>query len=287
MPVVTGASRFAPSPSGLLHRGHAFSALIADATARAFDERFLVRLEDIDAERCRPEFADAVVEDLHWLGLTFPPPERQSDHLADYASALARLQADGLVYRCFKTRAEVLGEISRAPHTAAAAFAPGPADPQTEARLLESGRPYAWRLSLPAARTRLGEPFDALTFDEIGAGPAGETGRQHARPERHGDFIVARKDLGVAYHLAVVVDDARQGVTHVVRGEDLFEATSAQRLLQALLGLPTPAYRHHRLILRPDGRRFAKRDQGETLRALRAAGVTPADLRRSLGLAGA
>ncbi len=265
-------TRFAPSPSGYLHRGHAYSALTAHDAARAARGRFLLRIEDIDASRCRPSFEAAIREDLTWLGLDWDGPvRRQSDHLDDYRAALARLQADGLVYRCFRTRAEVLEEIGRAPHGPAPVFIGSPLPSAEEARLLAEGRPYAWRLSLAAAERRLGG-FQVLTFvDEV-------AGVVQARPDLAGDVVLARKDLGVAYHLAVVVDDALQGVTHVIRGADLFEAAHVQRLLQALLDLPTPRYRHHPLLLRPDGKRFAKRDQAETLRDLRARGVPPGDL---------
>jgi glutamyl-Q tRNA(Asp) synthetase len=244
-----------------------------------------VRIEDIDAARRRPEFEAAIFEDLAWLGLEWETPvRRQSEHLADYHAALARLQDERVLYRCFRTRAETLADIGRAPHGGEAAPGQGPIDPTDEAALLAEGRPFAWRLSLDAAARRL-DGFQRLSFFEAGAGPAGETGWIAVEPRSLGDIVVARKDLGVSYHLAVVVDDALQGVTQVTRGADLFPATHVQRILQALLGLPVPAYRHHRLILRPDGKRFAKRDTAETLRELRARGVTPAALRRDLGLA--
>jgi len=277
-------TRFAPSPTGLLHRGHAFSALTAFEAARRVGGRFLLRIEDIDAGRVRPEFETAILEDLAWLGLKWEEPvRRQSDHLADYAAALSRLQARGLVYRCFKTRREVLDDIGRAPHGSVLAYRGAALPKAEEARLIAEGHPFAWRLSLDAARRALGD-FGGLAFLETGAGPNGETGWIAAQPELAGDVVLARKDLGVAYHLAVVVDDALQGVTDVIRGADLFEAAHTQRLIQALLDLPTPVYRHHRLILRPDGKRFAKRDQAETLRDLRARGVSAAALRAELGV---
>ena len=269
-------TRFAPSPTGYLHRGHAFSALTAYAAAREAHGRFILRIEDIDATRCRPEFEAAIYEDLAWLGLTWEQPvRRQSEHLEDYAKALRELGERGLIYRCFRTRREVADAIASAPHGAMEVFrgAPLPAD-EEEARV-EAGEPFAWRLSLDAAERTLGG-FDRLTFQNNG-----ET--VQARPELGGDVVLARKDVGVAYHLAVVVDDALQGVTQVIRGEDLFEATHVQRLLQALLGLPVPAYRHHRLLTGPDGRRYAKRDKAETLRELRARGMTAAGIRRELG----
>jgi glutamyl-Q tRNA(Asp) synthetase len=281
----TLTTRFAPSPTGSPHRGHAFSALTAFGAAREAGGRFLLRIEDIDAERCRPEFEAAIYEDLTWLGLEWEQPvRRQSEHLADYAAALDSLRARGLVYRCFRTRAEVAAEIGRAPHGPESAPFRGAALPaDEEAARLGRGEAFAWRLSLDAAKAALGPAWDDLAFVEEGAGPDGETGLIEAEPERAGDVILARKDLGVAYHLAVVVDDAAQGVTHVIRGCDLFEAAHVQRLIQALLGLPAPVYRHHRLLLRPDGKRFAKRDTAETLREIRARGVSASELRRELG----
>ncbi|MFZ5719369.1 MAG: tRNA glutamyl-Q(34) synthetase GluQRS [Pseudomonadota bacterium] len=270
-------TRFAPSPTGYLHRGHAFSALTAHEAARAVDGRFLLRIEDIDATRCRPEFDAAIFEDLAWLGLAWETPvRRQSEHLADYQAALSRLEADGLLYRCFRTRREVAEAMASAPHGPMEVFRGGPLPPAEEAQRLAAGQPFAWRLSLDAAEARLGG-FGALTFEEEGEGAVA------TRPELGGDVVLARKDVGVAYHLAVVVDDALQGITHVIRGRDLFEATHVQRLLQALLGLPTPIYRHHRLLTGPDGKRYAKRDRSETLRSLRERGMSASDLRRELG----
>ncbi len=278
------ASRFAPSPSGYLHRGHAFSALTAARAAESLGGRFILRIEDIDAERCRPAFEAAIYEDLAWLGLRWETPvRRQSEHLADYQSALGRLQALGLVYRCFKTRREILDEITRAPHEAAAPYRGSSLPADEEARMLDQGAPFGWRLSLEAARARLGTGWETLSFVEEGEGPNGEQGVIAALPETAGDVVLARKGLGVAYHLAVVVDDALQGISQVVRGQDLFEAAHIQRLLQALLDLPTPAYRHHRLLLGPDGKRFAKRDKAETLREIRARGVSAEALRAELG----
>ena len=276
-------TRFAPSPSGRLHRGHAFSALTAHEAARQAGGRFLLRIEDIDTGRCRPEFDAAIEEDLAWLGLTWEQPvRRQSERGPAYGRALEQLRERGLLYRCFRTRRDILDEIGRAPHSAAEAVCPGPVSSEEERRRLTAAEPFAWRLSLASAAACLGG-FSALSFQESGCGPGGERGLIQARPEVAGDVVLARKDLGVSYHLAVVVDDADQGVTDVIRGEDLFSAAHVQRLLQALLGLPTPTYRHHRLLLRPDGKRFAKRDAAETLADLRARGVTPAALRAQLG----
>ena len=276
-------TRFAPSPTGYLHRGHAFSALTAFEAAREAKGRFILRIEDIDATRCRPEYEAAIYDDLAWLGLGWEEPvRRQSQHMADYGAALRDLSERGLTYRCFRTRREVAEAIGSAPHGTMEAFRGAPLPADEEAARVEAGEAYAWRLSLAAAERALGG-FAALTFEEHGEGPGGERGTIRARPELGGDVVLARKDVGVAYHLAVVVDDALQGVTEVIRGRDLFEATHVQRLLQALLALPTPAYRHHRLLTGPDGRRYAKRDRAQTLRDLRASGMTAAELRRDLG----
>ncbi|WP_297506576.1 tRNA glutamyl-Q(34) synthetase GluQRS [uncultured Caulobacter sp.] len=278
---MTFVTRFAPSPTGLLHRGHAFSALTAFAAAREVGGRFLLRIEDIDATRCRPDYDAAIGEDLAWLGLAWETPvRRQSRHLAEYHAAIETLRERGLVYRCFKTRKEI--DIGRAPHEPAAPYVGAPLAADEEAERLARGEPFAWRLSLAAARAAL-DGFEGLTFVEEGAGPDGETGLIQARPETAGDIVLARKDVGVAYHLAVVHDDALQGVTHVIRGRDLFEAAHIQRLLQALLDLPTPTYRHHGLLVGPDGKRYAKRDKAQTLRELRTAGVSAGELRAELG----
>ncbi|HEV2530486.1 tRNA glutamyl-Q(34) synthetase GluQRS [Phenylobacterium sp.] len=276
-------TRFAPSPTGYLHRGHGFSALTAFEAAKDAGGRFLLRIEDIDRTRCRPEYEAAIHEDLAWLGLTWETPvRRQSDHMEDYARALRELAERSLLYRCFRTRREIAEAIESAPHGAMEAFRGRALPPAEEERRLAAGEPYAWRLSLEHAERALGG-FEALTFQEEGRGPAGEHGLIAARPQLGGDVVLARKDVGVAYHLAVVVDDAGQGVTHVIRGQDLFEAAHVQRLLQALLGLPTPIYRHHQLLAGPDGKRFAKRDRAETLRELRERGMTAAQIRRELG----
>lgn len=279
------ATRFAPSPTGRLHKGHAFSAMTAYRAAKAAGGRFVLRIEDIDPTRCRPEFEAAIYEDLAWLGLDWETPvRRQSDHLADYAAVVEALDRRGLLYRCFRSRKEILDAIGDAPHGPAEAARPGPHPLEEEARLLAEERPFAWRLSLDRAKEALGgAAWDALSFVEEGSGPKGETGVVKARPETAGDVVLARKDAGTAYHLAVTHDDALQAISHVIRGQDLFEATHIQRLIQALMGWPAPVYRHHRLLAGPDGRRYAKRDRSVTLAELREGGLTPETLRAELG----
>ncbi len=267
-------TRFAPSPTGLLHRGHALSAVLAWQLARQSGGRFIVRIEDIDTTRCRPEFEAAILEDLAWLGLDWDGPVwRQSERGVLYATALDRLVGMGVAYPCFCTRADIAAAAS-APHGPEGAVYPGTCrhlSASQRAERLASERP-AWRLDVAAALAITGP----LTWHDRWAG------LQQAQPLAGGDFVVARRDIGTAYALAVVVDDAAQGVTDVVRGVDLFEATHGQRLLQALLGLPEPRYHHHGLVLGSDGKRLAKRDKGETLTMLRAAGTDPARLRAEL-----
>jgi glutamyl-Q tRNA(Asp) synthetase len=240
----------------------------------------VLRIEDIDFTRCRPQFEAAILEDLAWLGIVWDGPVlRQSEHIADYLVALDQLGSRGLVYRSFHTRREVLEAMASAPHGAPEGYRGAPLPPREEAARLAAGAPFAWRLDLAAAIDAAGP----LSFVEAGEGVAGEQGDITVDARAAGDVVLARKDVGVAYHLAVVVDDARQAITEVVRGQDLFEATHIQRLLQSLLGLPAPNYRHHRLILGPDGKRLAKRDRAETLQALRARGVTADNIRKELG----
>ncbi|HXQ08688.1 MAG TPA: tRNA glutamyl-Q(34) synthetase GluQRS [Bradyrhizobium sp.] len=283
--------RFAPSPNGYLHLGHALSALLNFDCARRAGGRFLLRIEDIDATRCRPEFETAIHEDLAWLGIAWETPvRRQSEHLSEYRDAVERLSAEGLVYPSFESRGEIARLVAQRE-----AEAPWPRDPDgtplypgvakslpadQRARLLESGAHYALRLDMAAARARAGD----LTWLEHGEGPDGETGRVAARPQAWGDVILARKEAPTSYHLSVVIDDARQDVTEVVRGEDLFRSTSVHRLLQQLLGLPHPVYRHHRLVRDGEGRKLSKSTMATGLRELRAAGATPADIRRGVGL---
>jgi glutamyl-Q tRNA(Asp) synthetase len=277
-------TRFAPSPTGFLHLGHAYAAL----TARAAGERFLLRIEDIDTTRCKPEFETAIFEDLSWLGLTWETPVlRQSTRFAAYRAALDALTAQDLLYPCFCTRGEIASEIARAveaPHGPEGAHYPGTCrklSADERAARIAAGDAYALRLDVTRAVTRVG----ALSFEEFGHGPAGETGHITVTPGLFGDIVLARKDTPASYHLAVVVDDAHQGVTRVTRGHDLFAATHVQRLLQALLALPVPDYAHHDLILDKDGRKFSKRDNAVTLRHLRETGATPQQIREWVGCA--
>lgn len=263
-------TRFAPSPTGYLHLGHAFSALHAEARAAEAGGRFLLRIEDIDAGRCRPEFDAAIEDDLAWLGLRWETPvRRQSEHLADYAAALDRLDALGVVYPCFCTRAEIRAEIDAAggaPHGPDGPHYPGTCRGLSPDDVAARKERDAFALRLDIARA-------AAIVDPL-AWRDGERGCIACDPHRFGDVVVARKDTPTSYHLAVTVDDALQGVTLVTRGDDLFEATHVHRLLQALLDLPTPDYAHHRLLAGADGKRFAKRDKSLTIRALREAGET-------------
>ncbi|HUJ47631.1 MAG TPA: tRNA glutamyl-Q(34) synthetase GluQRS [Rhizomicrobium sp.] len=281
-------TRFAPSPTGYLHLGHAFAAITARETAVRSSGRFLLRIEDIDSGRCKPEFQAAIFEDLAWLGLRWEEPVlRQSTRLEAYRAALDRLGSMGVVYPCFCTRGDIAAEIARAveaPHGPEGPHYPGTcrklSDTERRSRL-ESGTPCAFRLNVTKASGLAG----AMSFEERGAGPSGETGTIAVDPLLFGDIVIARKDVPTSYHLAVVVDDAHQGVTLVTRGNDLFPATHVQRLLQTLLGLPAPAYAHHRLILDEHGWKFSKRDRAVTLRSLRQSGVMPEKIRGRLGLA--
>lgn len=270
--MIQGAvTRFAPSPTGLLHLGHAHAALFA---ARA-GGRFLLRLEDIDATRCRPEFTEAIFEDLSWLGLRWEEPVRvQSAHFADYRAALDRLAARRLLYPCFCTRADIAAAVA-AQHGPAHVY-PGTCrglDPALAAARVAAGEAHALRLDVARALAETGP----LAFQDLVHGP------RRCDPLAQGDVVLARKDIPASYHLCVTHDDALQGVTLVTRGEDLLEATDIHRLLQALMGWPEPRYAHHALIRGADGRRLAKRDQAPTLRALREAGRSPAEVRAMAG----
>jgi len=276
-------TRFAPSPTGLLHMGHAFAAI----TAAQAGTRFLLRIEDIDAARCREEFVAAIFEDLHWLGLGWEEPVlRQSQRTQAYRGALDVLDSKGLLYPCFCTRKEIADEIARAseaPHGPDGPIYPGTCrhlSDAARASKIAAGMAYALRLDAAKAAALAGP----LLFAEHGGGPDGEHGTITVVPLLFGDIVLARKQMPAAYHLAVVVDDAYQGVTRVTRGNDLFAAAHVQRLLQALLGLPAPDYAHHRLILDETGKKLSKRDHAVTLRSLRESGVAADAIRTRLGL---
>ncbi|MDH3579300.1 MAG: tRNA glutamyl-Q(34) synthetase GluQRS [Hyphomicrobiales bacterium] len=281
--------RFAPSPNGELHLGHAWSALVTHDAARAAGGRFLLRIEDIDIARCRREFEIQILDDLAWLGLTWEESvRRQSDHFDTYAQALEELHALGLLYPCFASRKEIAEAVvaGRKPHPLdpeGAPIYPGlckalSAD-EIRARK-ERAEPFALRLDMARAIAVAGEKTggDALTFTEVVA--PGTECVIAADPARWGDAVIARKDVPASYHLAVVVDDAHQGVTHVTRGRDLYAATDLQRLLQVLLGLPEPFYHHHALVTDDEGRKLSKSHNDQSLAALRKQGLTPADIRR-------
>jgi len=287
--------RFAPSPNGYLHLGHAYSALLNFDLARRAGGRLLLRIEDIDATRCKPEFEAAIYQDLAWLGVAWEHPvRRQSEHFCAYRDAIETLTAQGLIYPGFESRAEIARLVAQR-DAGAPEHGSWPRDPDgaplypgtarllsmdKRERLMAQGAPYASRLDMAAAIARVGD----LAWSERGAGPAGESGAVAARPQAWGDVILARKETPTSYHLSVVIDDALQGATEVVRGEDLFWSTSVHRLLQALLGLPQPIYRHHRLILDAAGQKLSKSTQATGLRELRAEGATAADIRRLVGL---
>jgi glutamyl-Q tRNA(Asp) synthetase len=283
--------RFAPSPNGYLHLGHAYSALLNYDMARELGGRLLLRIEDIDAERCRPEYERAIYDDLRWLGMAWQEPvRRQSENFADYQMAIGRLEAQGLLYPSFESRRDLAalaadlerqGNWPRDPD--GVPLYPGRARKLSVAerqRRREAGEPFALRLAMDKAVARAG----VVTWNETGAGPAGQTGLITAAPQMWGDIVLARKDAAASYHLAAVIDDALQGVTEIVRGKDLFWATSIHRLLQTLLGLPEPTYHHHKLILDDAGQKLAKSTNATGLRELRAAGLQPFDIRRMVGL---
>ena len=282
LPAAGIVTRFAPSPTGFLHLGHAHSALFGQALARRAEDRFLLRIEDIDAGRCRPEYAAGIEEDLAWLGLEWERPvRRQSGHMDEYRAALDRLAERGLLYPCFCTRAEIAREVAAAGH---APHGPeGPPYPGTCRRLsraerdgrLERGGPHALRLDMAAALAET--PAAELSFEELGEG------RLPADPVPFGDVVLARKDVPASYHLCVCHDDALQGVSVVARGADLKPATALHRLLQWLFGWPEPLYAHHPLLMDAVGRRLAKRDGAPSIRSLRDAGHSPAAVRALSG----
>jgi glutamyl-Q tRNA(Asp) synthetase len=283
--------RFAPSPNGYLHLGHAYSALLNSDMARERGGRLLLRIEDIDASRCRPDYESAIGDDLRWLGVSWQEPvRRQSEHFDDYQAAIAKLEAQGLLYASFESRSEIAALVAERDRQGrwprdpdGTPLYPGRARKMSRAereRRLESGEPFALRLSMDAAVARTG----VLHWTETGSGPQGQSGLVTAAPQRWGDVVLARKDMPTSYHLAVVVDDALQGVSDVVRGQDLFWATGIHRLLQALLGLPEPTYHHHQLILDTDGCKLSKSTGSTSLRELRGSGLKALDIRRMVGL---
>lgn len=282
------AIRFAPSPNGRLHLGHAYAAIHAFETAQTMGARFLLRIDDIDTARCTPENERAILDDLAWLGLTWEQPlRRQSEHFADYREAAESLRARGLLYPCFASRREIVEAVARTRGTACdpdgAPLYPGlyrDAAPKEVARLLAEGHPFALRLDMQRA-------LDSVHRSELRYRvfePNGGTSERVAQPERWGDAVIVRKDTPASYHLATVVDDAVQGITHVVRGRDLEAATDLHVLLQRLTGLPSPAYHHHRLILDDSGRKLSKSAGDMSLAALRAEGATPQDIRQMVGI---
>lgn len=291
--------RFAPSPNGLLHIGHARSALLNWRFAEAAGARFLLRIEDIDITRARPEFELAIFKDLAWLGLEWPEPvRRQSDHFDDYRAALAELRRLGLLYPAFMSRTEVTSHV-RAYEENGQIW---PRDPDgaphypdvdrglaeiERNRRIDAGEPHSWRLDMQATLDGLTSQqggLTSLTWQEDGRGPDGETGKIIADPGAWGDVVLARRDVPASYHLAVTIDDALQTITTVIRGEDLFASTSVHRLLQSLLGLPAPIYRHHSLVRDSSGRKLSKSDGDIALAELRAKGLSPADVIAMAGL---
>ena len=289
----TPVLRFAPSPNGELHLGHALSALINGEIAKALGGRLLLRMENIDLARCTPAFEARILEDLAWLGLEWEVPvRRQCEHFALYRKALDRLIAEALVYPAFMSR----GEIGAFIRESEASGQTWPRDPdgaplypgldkslsdRERRQRIGSGAPYAWRLDMASALSRAGAGLTWTAFSQ--KEPAARQSIA-AAPERWGDIVIARRDIPTSYPLAVVVDDAWQGVSHVVRGADLLAATGAQRLLQHLFGLPPPIYCHHRLVLGPDGKKLSMSRKDTSLRALREAGTHPRDIRRLVGL---
>ncbi len=270
-------TRFAPSPTGRLHLGHVLSAVIVRRAADAAGGEARLRIEDTDITRCRPEFEAAIHDDLAWLGLTWDGPvRRQSEHFDDYLAIVAALRERGLVYRCFLTRQEMQARFPDG------IVRSGPLSKAAEGARLAEGAPFAWRLSLEAARSEMGDlVFRSLSYQTEAAGALT---RHTAEPERHGDIALTRKDTPAAYHLAACHDDALQEITHVIRGVDLIEAPHIHTLLQALMDWPRPVYRHHRLLTGPDGEKLSKRTGAKSLGVLRAEGLSPAEILSLAGL---
>ena len=288
---MTVITRFAPSPNGLLHLGHAYSALFSQDWAKRHGGRFLPRIEDIDFTRTREEYVQAIFDDLSWLGLEWEEPvRRQSRHMDEYRRRLEDLKKRGLVYPCFCSRKAIAEHIRRHPDwprtPEGAPLYPGTCrqlSPEERQERLARGERPAWRLDMKKALASLGTRAKTLSWQEEGSGPHGERGRIPADPARFGDVILGRRDIVISYHLAVVHDDALQGITHVTRGQDLFHATGLHRLLQELFALPAPVYVHHSLITDEGGRKLSKRFRDRALSSLRKEGVSPESIKRLLG----
>ena len=272
-------TRFAPSPTGFLHLGHAASAYHVWQAARCAGGKVLLRIEDIDLGRCKPEYTKAIFEDLAWLGLEWDGPVRiQSGHFADFDAVVEHLTSLGLTYRCFRSRTDIAEEQALAGLPAGTPFTGAALPDALEIAKLEARTPFTWRLSLEKCKAYLGPRYDQLAFDLMS--PDGQTARVKARPDLHGDINLTRKDSPTAYHVAATHDDELQKVTHVIRGDDLKDAAHIHVLLQALMGWPTPVYTHHPLVMGPDGKRLAKRFASQSLASLRKDGLSPGDVWR-------
>ena len=275
-------TRFAPSPTGRLHLGHAASAVHVWEAARKAGGKVLLRIEDIDLGRCKPEYTDAILEDLAWMGFEWDGPVRiQSAHFGDYERVVDHLTGLGLTYRCFRSRSDIAEEQATQGLPPGTPFTGTALEPDEEARRLAESAPFTWRLSLERCRDHLGPAFHRLAFDLLTPDGGRETVK--ARPDLHGDINLTRKDSPTAYHVAATHDDALQGITHVIRGDDLKDAAHVHVLLQALMGWPQPVYTHHPLVMGPDGKRLAKQFASQSLASLRQDGLSPAEVRRLAG----
>ncbi|WP_300377301.1 tRNA glutamyl-Q(34) synthetase GluQRS [Henriciella sp.] len=276
-------TRFAPSPTGRLHLGHAASAFHVWEAARQAGGKVLLRIEDIDQGRCKPEYTDAILEDLAWLGFEWDSGVRiQSEHFVEYDSVVEYLTSLGLTYRCFRSRSDIAAEQAKAGLPPGTPFAGQPLPPEEEARRMNEGASYTWRLSLEKCREYLGAGYHQLAFDLVT--PEGHHEIIKARPDLHGDINLTRKDSPTAYHVACTHDDALQNITHVIRGNDLAEAAHIHVLIQKLMGWPQPVYTHHALVMGPDGKRLAKRFASQSIAALRADGLSADQVRRMAGV---
>ncbi|WP_306252728.1 tRNA glutamyl-Q(34) synthetase GluQRS [Parvularcula sp. IMCC14364] len=281
-------TRFAPSPTGYLHLGHALSALTVAHFARQAGGEMLLRIENTDFTRCRDEYESAIFDDLDWLGLDWPTPvRRQTAHFPEYKKALQKLIDAHVVYRCFLSRKELMTIIDSNPEMSAhgpdgPVYFGQPLPASEEAHLIEQGTPFAWRLSIRAARDMLCTDWSDISYAERSSGGEMLVARHKATPEIFGDAVIARKDIGTSYHLASVHDDALQGITHVIRGDDLKQAVHLHRLLQVLLDLPEPVYQHHRLLTDDAGKKLSKRDESPSLKQMRESGVRTADVKAQI-----